>query len=169
MTVPISDQLVAQAELLIDTRDSDPPSQADLRRAISNAYYAVFHAIASQAADAVVGKASRKRPRYELVYRSIDHSRLKKICAEVKKPLPQQKLMKYVPKKGFGQHLTALAAAVIDLQERRNLADYDPQYRVEKSDAIMAISTCRDALERFGKANAAARNSFLYLLLFSPR
>jgi len=42
------------------------PRQADLRRAISSAYYAVFHAIMAEAADDFVGSTHRHTPRYAL-------------------------------------------------------------------------------------------------------
>ena len=51
------DHLLDQAERLTTAPGSGPPRQADLRRAISTAYYAVFHAIATDAADQFVAHA----------------------------------------------------------------------------------------------------------------
>jgi hypothetical protein len=48
----------------------------------------------------------------------------------IKNPLPT-KYSKYEPAGGFGQDLIALATAVIDLQEQRHLADYDPLSRAD--------------------------------------
>ena len=126
MAVLNPDHLLEQADGLIVPPGGGAPRQADLRRAISNAYYAVFHAVVTQAADELVGKTNRTTPRYALVYRSIDHSSLRKVCENVDKKTLPQKYSKYSPKGGFGPDLTALANAVVDLQEKRHSADYDP-------------------------------------------
>jgi hypothetical protein len=48
------DHLFEQAERLLALSGAGAPRQADLRRAISNVYYAVLHAILAAAADAFV-------------------------------------------------------------------------------------------------------------------
>src|SRR5438477_676262 len=64
--------------------------------------------------------------------------------------------------------MQAFAAAVLELQEKRHSADYDPSIRVKTSDAILAISTARSALNRFVTADPSRREAFLGLLLFRP-
>jgi len=163
------DHLLDQADRLITPPGGGAPRQADLRRAISNAYYAVFHSVIARAADQVVGKTDRANPRYTLVYRSIDHQSLRKICDDIRKTTLPTKYSTYSPRGGFGFDLVALANAVIDLQEKRHLADYDPQFRVRMSDAVLAVATSREAIVRFESANRTARKTFLLLLTFSPR
>ncbi len=90
MAVLNPDHLLDQADRLITPPGGGAPRQADLRRAISNAYYAVFHAVVAQAADDFVGITHRASPRYGLVYRSIDHKSLRKLCEDVKKTLYRQ-------------------------------------------------------------------------------
>jgi hypothetical protein len=63
----------------------------------------------------------------------------------------------------------AFATAVVELQEKRQAADYDPLTRFRASDAIAAIRAARAALRRFETASAARRKAFLTLLLFPPR
>ena len=137
--------------------------------AISNAYYAVFHAVVTQAADDFVGRTHRASPRYALVYRSIDHKSLRKLCEDVKKPTLPAKYSTYSPRGGFGADLIALATAVVDLQEKRHFADYDPLFRVRMSDAVLAVATGHTALFRFRNANRTSRKAFLTLLVFPPR
>ncbi len=163
------DHLLEHADRLIAPPGRGAPRQADLRRAISNAYYGVFHAVVTEAVDHFVGRTQRQTPIYGLVYRSIEHKSLRGLCEDVKKETLPKKYSKYEPTGGFGQDLIALAAAVVDLQERRYLADYDPLFRVETSDAVLAVATGRMALARFGNANRARRTAFLSLLVFSPR
>ena len=106
---------------------------------------------------------------YGLVYRSIDHRWLRTLCEEVKKPTLGSKYQPHAPSNGFGSNVAAFAVAVLDLQQKRNAADYDPMIRVRMSDAILAISTARAALQRFNRASSRRRNAFLSLLMFPPR
>ncbi len=169
MAVLNPDHLLDQADRLIAPPGGGAPRQADLRRAISNAYYAVFHAVVAQAADDIVGITHRASPRYGLVYRSIDHKSLRKLCEDAKKTALPAKYSKYCPRGGFGPDLIALANAVVDLQEKRHLADYDTLFRVKMSDAVLAVATGRTALDRFRNANRTSRKAFLSLLVFPPR
>ncbi len=168
MAVVNPDHLLDQAERLITPPGGGAPRQADLRRAISSAYYAVFHAVLTEAADDFVGKTHRATSRYALVYRSVDHTSLRKLCEHIKTSLPP-KYTKHSPSGGFGADLIALATAVVDLQEKRHLADYDPLFSVRTSDAVLAAATARTALTRFRNANRVSRKAFLSLLVFSPR
>jgi len=80
-----------------------------------------------------------------------------------------EKYSKYEPAGGFGADLRDLATAVLDLQEKRYLADYDPLFRVGTSDAVLAVATARTALGLFRDANRTKKKTFLSLLVFSPR
>jgi hypothetical protein len=129
----------------------------------------VFHATLALAADHFVGVTKRSSSEYGLVYRSVDHKWLRELCEDVRKPTPPKKLMPHIPPNGFGPNIVAFAAAVVELQEKRNAADYDPMIRVKTSDALLAIRTARAAVSRFGRASAARKHAFLALLLFAPR
>lgn len=169
MAVLNPDHLLDQADRLLAPQSGGAPRQADLRRAISNAYYGVFHAVVTEAADAFAGKTNRDAPRYALVYRSIDHRSLRGICEEIVKPRLRPKYQRYEPRGGFGPDLLTVATAVIDLQEKRHSADYDPQYRVRMSDAVLAVATGRTALIRFRRTDTTRRKAFISLVAFSPR
>jgi hypothetical protein len=168
MPVLSPDHLLEQADRLVSSR-SGAPRQADLRRAISSAYYAVFHAILTEGADEFVGRTQRQTPRYELVYRSIDHRVLRRLCEDVARDDLPKKLSQYEPPGGFGQELKGFAAAMVDLQERRHLADYGPLFRADVSGARLAVATARTALSSLRNMSSARRKAFLTLLLFSPR
>jgi hypothetical protein len=169
VAVPNPNHLFEQAVRLVSQQSAGPPRQVDVRRAISSAYYGIFHFTLTKAADQVVGKTRRKTSQYGLVYRSIDHGTLRSLCEEVKKPNLRPKYLRHAPSTGFGQNLQAFAAAVLELQEKRHAADYDPMIRVKRSDAILAVRTARTALRRFDRANPRRQRAFLSLLLFPPR
>jgi hypothetical protein len=169
MAVLNPDHLLEQADRLIAPVGGGAPRQADLRRAISTAYYGVFHAVATEAADSFSGRTQRQSPRYALVYRSIEHGSLRGICEDVIKTTLPAKYVHHEPSGGFGPDIIALATAVIDLQEKRHAADYDPLFRASTAEGIVAIQTGRTAVNRLRHANQTRRRAFLSLVVFSPR
>lgn len=169
VTIVNPDHLFEQAEGLIQLSATGSPRQADLRRAVSTAYYALFHSTLREAADLFVGVTNRDTSRYALVYRSIDHKRLREFCEDVVKTTMPKKYAPYAPDVGWGQNIAAFAAAVIELQIKRLAADYDPLFRIKKSNARLLVRTGRAAFARFQKANNVWRETFLTLLVFPPR
>ena len=156
MAILNPDHLFEQAEKLISPQ-LGRPRQVDIRRAISTAYYAIFHAIITAAADQFIGITNRDESRYGLAYRSVDHGWLRKLCEEVQKSTLSTKFRRYAPATGFGANIAALAAAAEELQEKRHSADYDVMIRMNRSDAVLAISTARAALGRFDNAGQPER------------
>jgi len=163
------EHLLEQADRLIELGVPGQPRQADLRRAISAAYYAVFHATLAAAADHYVGANRRATSLYSLAYRSADHKELRELCSKIKVPNLSGKLAQYASNGSFDSDTRAFAQALLELQERRHDADYNPSVRARKSDARLAISTARNALSKLRGANHASREAFLALLLFKIR
>jgi ATP phosphoribosyltransferase regulatory subunit HisZ len=120
-------------------------------------------------ADHFVGRTRRSSLEYGLVYRGVNHKALRDLCLEVQKVTLPARYRGYEPAGGLGPNIRAFAAGVIQLQDARHAADYDPLLRFKTADARLAISTGRSALTRFARASARRRGRFLSLLLFSPR
>src|SRR5215467_12928539 len=97
------------------------PSQADLRRAISAAYYGLFHFFLAAAADMIVGPEKRGAPCYGLVYRSVDHSQLRALSKRLSGSKPDNQPM--APAEGFGP-IADVARIAGNLLELRHKADY---------------------------------------------
>jgi hypothetical protein len=121
-------------------------------------YYAVLHEVLIAAADLFVGRVRRRTDRYRIVYRSVDHGRLKMVC--------EQATNKSRP---FGADIAAFSIEVVQLQQKRHSADYDPLYRPLQSDARVQLQSGRAAVRRFRRAAAADREAFLTQLLFKER
>ena len=166
---PLNPEHLFEQALELTESAAGRPRQADLRRAISTAYYGLFHAALTAAADLFVGAANRSTGRYELVYRSVDHKWLRTLCDEATKQPVSAKLAPYVSPGGFCADLKRFATAVIDLQEQRNTADYDPSLYVTRSEAHTKVAAAQDAFARFQAVPDAERIGFLTLLLFKPR
>lgn len=169
MAIPNPDHLLEQADRLAASGSPGQPRQVDLRRAISAAYYAVFHATLTAAADRYVGANRRAAGQYFLAYRSVDHKELRDVCSRVSITNVSGRLSQYFPADSFDADIKAFAQTLLELQAKRIDADYNPAIREKKSDALLAIGTARDALRRLQAASSSAREAFLGLLLFKVR
>jgi hypothetical protein len=167
VTNPNPEHLLDRAERLIASARG-APRQVDLRRAISDAYYALFHAASAAVADEFVGTSKQSSPLYGLVYRRIEHRPLRQLCEDISRRMIPSKYLPYFPQRGPGGGVLEFAAAVADLQPKRHAADYDPALRVSVSDARLAIDTARRAVSEF-HTQRRWRQEFLTLLLFPPR
>lgn len=122
MAILNPDHLFEQAGKLI-TPPAGRPRQVDVRRAISAAYYAIFHATITAAVDQLIGVTSRDQSRYGLAYRSVNHAWLRDLCKEIQKTTLSNRFKAYAPSSGFDPNITAFAEAVVELQEKRHCDD----------------------------------------------
>ena len=121
----LHNDLLTLARDLVD-RNTPPlravPIEAELRRAISTAYYALFHLLIHETANRTIAIPAL-RPK---IQRSFDHGDMKKVCAAVL-ALPQNVAGDRVY--ASGQVIPAGLAEIADdfctLQEERHQADYD--------------------------------------------
>lgn len=169
MAILNPEHLFDQARRLLKPTTAGAPRQVDLRRAISNAYYGVFHFILTAAADEFAGVTQRATAQYALVYRHIDHRSFRELCNEIRKPSLPGKYAALAPKAGFSQAMKGFSAVAVDLQLKRHLADYDPQSTYNPSDAAFAIDSAVTAIQSFKGAGREERKIFLSLLVFPPR
>ena len=92
------------------------PSQVSLRRALSTACYAMFHALAQNGADALVGKtaALRGSDAWHMAYRAIEHNQASSVFHNA------SFMARFPPAiQEFGKFFT-------EMQQRRHQADYNP-------------------------------------------
>jgi hypothetical protein len=160
---PDSDELLQQAEALAGKPGA---TEADVRRAISAAYYATFHFCLRAAADMILGAASRSTSAYSLVYRSVDHKTLSGLCAQLSKTSPPK--LAIVPSNGFGT-IADFARHTVSLQGQRQLADYDPSRTFTAAEANLVISDARQAITWFKSGDELQQKAFLTMLLFRQR
>jgi hypothetical protein len=169
LAIPNPEHLLEQADRLIGAGSPGQPRQVDLRRAISAAYYAVFHSTLAAAADRYVGANRRATGQYSLAYRSVDHKEFRDICSRISIPNFSGRLSQYLPAAIFDANIRTFAQAVLELQAKRIDADYNPAIRERKADAELAVGTAREALRRLQAANSSSREAFPALLLFKVR
>jgi hypothetical protein len=94
-----------------------------LRRAVSDSYYAMFHALCISNADHLVGVTRRGSEAWARIYRGLDHSKAKELFRR-----PAFRSRNY--------SFQFIASAFIELQEQRYLADYDPLPNFQSRDQV---------------------------------
>ena len=131
------------------------PTQADLRRAVSTAYYALFHCLASAAADLLTG--SDRSPDWHQVYRAPEHQKARRACQ-------QQGVMRTYP-----TGVRNFAETFVDLQGARHEADYALESRYLTPDVLATINRAEEAIDQFERAGARHRRGFAVHVLFKRR
>lgn len=133
------------------------PRQADLKRAISTAYYAVFHAMAKDAADMLVGVGpNRPDKAWAQTYRALAHGEAKSACEAVRKMT-------------FPVNIQRCADNFVALQQKRHDADYNPEHRVFRADALDAIGLAEEAIDNLKAAPRKDRRAFAVQILMKRR
>jgi hypothetical protein len=157
-----------------DLVDLDPrrPRQAALRRAVSTAYYALFHLLVREAVEGSMGFRPTETHREigEAAVRWFEHRRMADACFLFAAPVVRGKLAKALPKSvvsaPVSDALQAVARAFLDLQEARHLADYDPSSRTTRQHARNLVTRARQAFDDWQTAASDPfRSLFLVMLL----
>ena len=135
------------------------PTDADIRRAVSTAYYAMFHHACMHFSTIVLQPESGSYVRAWLqAYRYIDHGPAKQRCLEAVK----------VDRK-FPAGLVAFAERFIELQQRRIEADYDPARSFTAADAQSLIKSAEDAISAFDAEPIEAQRAFVLFVGLRPK
>ena len=167
------DGLLDHAAQLADA-GSGRPRDADIRRGISAAYYAVFHDLTGRAARHLIGSFPQETQNE--IRRTWSHgeiARLAKHVVDRSNTLnrePDATVPANLKKYGRLLAITATDADLVDsmrlfnqLQEQRHSADYDHNAQFTKS-ALVDACDARLARERLGDVQNQAHKAFFALL-----
>lgn len=138
------------------------PRQAELRRAVSATYYALFHTLALNAANLLVGNRSSTQTRqaWRQTYRALNHGRIKKQCSERR---PRRILAQFPPE------IQKFADQFITMQRERHIADYDPSEQLSRGSVAQLIEATRSTIDEFEHAARDDRRAFAVFVLFDLR
>lgn len=153
------DLLRTADDLVAGAGGSKRPRQSNLRRAVSTAYYAMFHCLAHCCATTLVGgpNADRSEPAWRQAYRALEHGQVKRSCAN------KDLLSK------FPQEIQDFASEFVSMQAKRHLADYDPFSTFAKLEVQTQIATARSMIEGFQTVPVKHRRAFAVYVLFRTR
>ncbi len=154
------DDLLQLAFELVNKRAD--ATQADLRRAVSTAYYAVFHMLVSETTMNWNRDSSRNA-----LGRMFDHGLMKKVSERIADP-------RQTPFANQDQAVVSTLRLVADsfaqLQDKRHVADYDNGTVWTEVEALEEVNRASDAFAFWSiirQANIA--QEYLVSLLIRPR
>jgi len=145
------------------------PNDAQLRRAVSTVYYAVFHKILREAAGRFMGPGSEGSAGYSLLYRSFDHGHMKTICEHLNVPNMRKAMQTNLHRTAVSAETRNFASAFLVLQEQRHRADYNPRAAYEASEVSNLIDLAEIAIRAFDNAPPDEQADILALLMVRPR
>jgi hypothetical protein len=148
-------ELLQTAHTIMCAADEKEPSRTALRRAISTAYYALFHHLSANCADLLLGAEPAALTRAKMhVYRSIDHRDIVSACHAAK------------PSTDFPQPICDYATLFLNMYKSRCNADYDPSelgdFRIPQ--VLHKLGEVAEAIRRFDTADLNDRRAFAVLV-----
>jgi uncharacterized protein (UPF0332 family) len=151
--------LLEQARHLAN-REPKRPKQASLRRAVSTAYYALFHLLTASA----VANWRTSRQRASLA-RAFEHSTMNQACKKTNdKAFPNPTAVNV-------RNLKRLANIFMQLQQQRHTADYDNSKRWGRTEVLSQIDMAQEAFDNWTaiRGEEIAKDFLLQLLIERPR
>lgn len=161
----LANDLLAQARLLA-RNEPRRPRQASLRRAVSAAYYSVFHLLVEDATKLLV--PPNPQGLRLLVRRAFDHNEMKMVCKAfaqtVQPPVSQLIVLPMAP------GIVFTARTFVELQEARHDADYNLSLDVSRAAALNYISNAEQAFQKWGIERSTPNGQvFFTALAFNKR
>jgi len=163
--VSLHSDLIEQAEHLAK-REPKRPRQASLRRAVSSAYYAVFHMlVADGGLKLIPNSPALLRSQSQ---RAFAHGEMKKACEQFAKPNAGS--FAHLVNLPLEPELNQIGAAFVDLQEARHRADYDMSETFDRVSVLQTIDQATKATVAWKTVrNKPNANLFLAALLLHSR
>jgi hypothetical protein len=151
------DDLIEIAEMLA-AREEGRSKRASLKRAVSTAYYALFHQLADLCGRELIGRPSNATwVNYRLIYRTLDHGNARKILDPKRTGVSQD------------SDIRLIGLAFSNLQRERHIADYDPESTLSRSDTVELIEQAKRAIAALRTLSAAKRKTLAAQLIAKSR
>lgn len=156
----LQEDLLELAERLVRADDPEP-GEADLKRAVSTAYYALFHLLVDDASLMMIPDEAIESTR-GLVRRAFAHKDMRTASASFRSgilpkhvreiwPSPIPAGRKDVP---IPERLKDVADAFVVLQEERHRADYNVGHKLTKTNARTLVNRATTAFKNWAEVRS---------------
>jgi hypothetical protein len=144
--------LLSTACRLIAETEGRVPTDVDLRRAVSTAYYAMFHYISEACVVSILGQQAGTLARAKAqVYRSINHRDVEQASKRAKDKTTD-----------FPKGISDFAIVFLNMHKARAKADYDPtsEGNFNLPQVRHKIGECEAAIRRYAEEPELHRRAF---------
>jgi uncharacterized protein (UPF0332 family) len=159
----LPEQLIEQAEFLLRARVA---SEADVRRSVSTAYYALFHLLIR---DSIANW--KHIDHHSKLARAFDHKRMKDASIALLKDIGSFSDSHVAGREeGLRFKISMVAQTFVELQQARHKADYDIGESFNPLDASVEVAQARVAFLNWADVrDESIAQRYLYSLLFKDR
>lgn len=154
--------LIATARVLFNAASQETDrdqAQSHLKRAVSTAYYAMFHAVCASTAELLPDGSSdpATSAAWLQAYRGPEHTHARNQCRNAGLMAP------------FPMEIREFARIFVENQGRRNQADYNPLFDFSPSDVSQIIEDAENAINDLLSAPTSIRRAFAVTILLRNR
>ncbi len=146
------------------------PTQGELRRAVSSAYYAMFHALCETCANCLHRAKVKNRCEraWARTYRAVNHRTAVDACKKLVNEKPNQHTRKR--EYNFPSKIQNFADTFITMQGHRHDADYNPSVtQYKKAQVIGHIDSAEISINKLITSPLKHREAFVSFILFKVR
>lgn len=156
MPALLHDQLLAQAHHLLE-RDTGlrRADQANLRRATSTAYYALFHLLIREATDLILPRRQDAGLR-AVVARAVTHADLLAVAKSASGGNLGGLFTAVTSATGLPADLKLVASSAMELQKARHEADYNTARHISRREAKESVAQADRAFAAWQRVRATA-------------
>ena len=157
MPISWSELIAAGRANLVPQPPATQPAPAAIRRAISTAYYAAFHALTASNADVLAGSVydPLTANAWIRIYRGLNHN-------QARAQLQQNRA-------SFSANVQVFADLLRDLQNERHNADYNPQATFTAQTAATWLNKADIVIPNFLQASQSERAAVAIFTLVRTR
>lgn len=146
--------------------DRKKPKQSSLRRAVSTAYYSVFHLLVREASRQAAPPAPPGLR--DQVARAFDHSSMRQVCAAFSGSSTMPKGIQGLLATPIEPELRAVAKLFVDLQTQRHDADYNMTAKFTRLQVLALLRNSRRTVRNWKRmGNSPNRKLFIAALLLN--
>jgi hypothetical protein len=152
-------------------RTGSKQTAADLRRCVSTTYYALFHFVLAEATQLLVGARNDLRWRRNKLVREFSHEGLLTTFAKIRGGNVDKSVEDLLRPRGVSGGSVAsplfaqdFARTFVDVQAKRNEADYDLNKRISYVDAHLLFVRVQLAIQDWEAANSPQDRDFRHAL-----
>ena len=171
----LSDDFLRQAKQLVQSdANLNSPSQIDLRRAVSDAYYAVFHELCLLVAEEFAGDGKSLKRAWLQTYRSLNHGTTKNRLLEIFSFSELEKDKKEKREEdntdlNFPVEVAEVADIFASLQAQRHEADYNQAARFDQVPVIISIRGASKCIKHLRTLTSKHRRALAIFLSLQNR
>ena len=145
-------------------RERTRPKQASLRRAISVAYYALFHLLCDEASSALARGIRDSDDLQTRTARTLEHGTMARVCRAFESGALPAGLTFLRP---LDPDLRFVAEIFVRMQEQRHAADYNLQVQFSRTDTLALIDEVEAAFDAYNRVRPTdAATYFLFAMFF---